>query len=227
MTQQKIEGSAPVVLLTPSAGSAYRFGWRKMKQLFLDLFLITTVVGVVLSPVGMIQGLDGRETAGGVLLNIFMLAYIVLLFAPIDYGSAFVFLKAVRNEPFEVKDLFLPFENYLNVVLGRLLTHAIIGMGIMLLIVPGIIFACRLAFVKYLIMDRKMDPVPAVKESWRMTRGYAGKIFLLGLLAIPLAIAGLICLVVGIVPVIIWVRCAFASMFFAVSELEKTTNQER
>ena len=208
----------------PAVGSVYGFGWERMRKFFLDLFLIVIIVGVVLIPLAMIQSLDGRETVGGVILRIFALAYWLLLFAPIDYGSAFVFLKAVRGERFEIKDMFLTFENfesYLNVVLARLLVSAIVGLGLFLLIVPGVIFACKLAFVKYLVLDRNMDPVKAVKESWKMTDGHATKIFLMGLLAVPLAIAGLICLFVGIIPVIMWVRCAFASMYYAVSKTEK------
>lgn len=207
----------------PTCGSVYGFGWERMKKFFLDLFLITIIVGVVLIPLGLIRSLDGGKTAGGVLLQIFALAYWLLLFAPIDYGSAFVFLKAVRGEQFEVKDMFSTFENYMNVVLAKLLVTAIVAIGLFLLIIPGIIFACKLAFVKYLVLDRKMDPVSAVKESWKMTEGHAADIFLMGLLTIPLAIAGLICFVVGLIPVIMWIRCAFASMYYAVSKTEVAT----
>lgn len=128
----------------------------------------------------------------------------------------------MRSENFDVKDTFSTFDNYLNVVLANLLVSAIIGIGFMLLLVPGVIFACRLAFVRYLVMDKKMEPVEAVEESWRMTRGHANSIFFMGLLALPIIIAGLLCFGVGVVPAYMWVRCAFASMYFAVSELEKS-----
>ena len=223
MNNKKKNASAPVSLLMPTVGSVYSFGWERMKKFFLDLFLITMIVGVVWIPLGMIRSLDGRETVGAIILNIFGLAYWLLLFDPIDYGSAFVFLKSIRSEKFEVKDVFLPFENfekYLNVVLAELLKTAIIVIGVFLLIVPGIIFACKLAFVKYLVLDRNMDPVEAVKESWKMTEGHSVEIFLMGLLAIPIAIAGLICFFVGIIPAVMWIRCAFASMYYAVSMIE-------
>jgi uncharacterized membrane protein len=128
----------------------------------------------------------------------------------------------MRNEEFDVKDTFSTFDKYLNVVMANLLVSAIIGIGIMLLVAPGVIFACRLAFVRYLVMDKKMEPVDAVKESWRMTRGHANTIFFMGLLALAIIIAGLICFGVGVIPAYMWVRCAFASMYFAVSELEKS-----
>ncbi len=219
------EETKKVLVLSPTAGSTYSFGWQRMKKFFLDLFLVTVIVGVVLTPIGMIQSLDGRETAGGILLRMFSFAYWLLLFAPITYGAALVFLKAVRNEPVEVKDMFSTFENFLNVVLAHLLVVAIIGIGIFLLIVPGIIFACRLAFVRYLVVDKKMEPVEAVKESWRMTRGHATSIFFMGLLAFGVVIAGLICLGVGVIPAVMWIRCAFASMYYAVSKLGESKEE--
>ena len=220
MTNKNENASAPILVPEPYAGLAYNFGWGQMKKFFLDLFLITLIVGVVWIPFSMIHSLDGTGTPGGTILQLFAFAYLLLLRPPFDYGAAFVFLKAVRSEQFEVKDMFLSFENYLNVVLARVLVTAIVGMGIVLLIVPGIIFACKLAFVKYLVMDRKLDPVEAVKESWKMTRGYAGHIFVIGLLAIPIGLAGFILFGMGILLSIIWIRSAFASMYYAVESSE-------
>jgi uncharacterized membrane protein len=213
--------NAKTVILRPATGSVYSFSWRRMKRYFLDLFLITIIVAAVFIPFAMIQSLDGHETPGGVLLRIFSFGYWFLLLAPIDFGAAWVFLKAIRNGDFDVKDTFLTFDNYLNVVLANLLVTAIIGIGFVLLVVPGVILACRLAFVRYLVMDKKLEPVEAVRESWRMTRGHANSIFFLGLLALAILSAGLICFVVGVIPAYMWVRSAFASMYFAVSELEK------
>ena len=210
------------VILTPTAESVYSFSWNRMKKYFLDLFLIAIIVAAVYIPFAMINSLDGHETPGGVLLRIFSFGYWFLLLGPIDFGAAWVFLKAMRTGEFDVKDTFSTFDNYLNVVLANLLVSAIIGIGFMLLVVPGVIFACRLAFVRYLVMDKKMEPVEAVEESWRMTRGHANSIFFMGLLALGIIIAGAICFGVGVIPAYMWIRCAFASMYFAVSELEKS-----
>jgi uncharacterized membrane protein len=221
MNGTKTDPQTQALVLAPTASSAFAFGWRRMKQYFLDLFLIILILGAVLVPVGMIGSLDGHDTPGGVLLRIFSSAYWLLLFVPIDYGASWIFLRAVRGEKFEVKDIFSVFESdYLNVVLSCLLQYAIIGFGIVLFVVPGIVFACRLAFVRYLVLDRKMDAVTAVKESWRMTRGHAGSIFLMGLLCVPIFVAGLVCFGVGVVPAIIWISSGFAAMYFAVSQSE-------
>jgi len=211
-----------IVILTPATGSVYGFSWSRMKKSFLDLFLITIIVAAVFIPFIMIQSLDGHETPGGVLLRVFSFGYWFLLLAPINFGAAWVFLKAMRSWEFDVKDTFSTFDNYLNVVLTNLLVSALIGIGLLLLVVPGVILACRLAFVRYLVIDKKLEPVEAVEESWRMTRGHANSIFFMGLLALGILSAGLICFGVGVIPAYIWARSAFASMYFAVSELEKS-----
>jgi uncharacterized membrane protein len=61
----------------------------------------------------------------------------------------------------------------------------------------------------------------AIKESWRLTKGRALTVFLIGLLTIPIAIAGLICLGVGIIVSIMWIGLAFASLYYAVSSSDK------
>lgn len=68
-----------------------------------------------------------------------------------------------------------------------------------------------------------MEAIEAVKESWRMTTGHALTVFLIGLVAIPIAIAGLIVLGVGIIPAIMWIELAFASLYHAVASKAKTT----
>ena len=144
---------------------------------------------------------------------------------PIGFGMAFAYLRAARDEPVKVKDMFEGFRNYWNVVLASLLVGVIVVIGFVFLIVPGIIFACKLAFTPYLVVDRKMALIEAIQESWRMTGGHAWNIFLIGLLAIPICIAGLICFGVGIILAIMWVTLAFASLYHAVSSSSKASPQ--
>ena len=112
--------------------------------------------------------------------------------------------------------MFAFFKNYSNSIMANLLTSFIIIVGFIFFLIPGIIFSCKLAFVPYLIVDKKMDAVAAVKESWRMTGGYAIKIFLMGLLAFFIAIGGLIALGIGIIISIIWIKLAFAALYYSV-----------
>lgn len=58
MNNKKEIAPTPNRVLYATAGSAYGFAWDRMKKFFLDLFLITVIVGVVYIPLAMIKSLD-------------------------------------------------------------------------------------------------------------------------------------------------------------------------
>ncbi|MCX6235071.1 MAG: hypothetical protein NT175_10185 [Bacteroidetes bacterium] len=203
--------------LEPTVDSTYGFGWEVMKKNFLELFLLILVMGVASVPFAWISALDDIHNPGVIILRLFSLAYVIFVYFLIQYGATFLFLKAVRGYKVEIKDLRLVFDNYLNVILAGLLTSAIIMFGLFLVLIPGIIFACKLAFVPYLVVDRKLDPVEAVKTSWNMTRGHAWTIFLMALLGVLIFIAGFICLFVGSIISMMWIGCASAALFYVVN----------
>ncbi|MBD0850244.1 hypothetical protein [Maribacter arenosus] len=196
---------------------SYGYGWQQMWKHFLYLFLVMVIVGVLNSPVSVLQESDGDLTAGLILLQILGAAYWLLFYSVVKYGGDLLYLRAIRNEKIEIREMFDGFKkNYVHIILANLLVFAIVGLGFVFLIIPGIILACRLAFVSYLVMDKNMDPVAAVEKSWEMTRGHGWQIFGMGLLAIPIVIGGLICFIVGIIFAIIWISAAFAAMYHAV-----------
>ena len=197
---------------SPGVGSSYANGWGKLWKYFLELFLIGLIGLVIGIPAGM-----GGWAQGVAILGFLGFAYTILVAGPVEYGVAFAYLKAARGDKLEIRDMFEAFRNYWNAVLASLLVGVIVGIGFVLVIIPGIWLACKLAFTPYLVVDRKMTVIEAIKESWRMTNGHAWKVFGMGLLAIPIAIAGLICLVVGIIPAAMWISLAFASLYHAVS----------
>jgi len=221
------------VVLAPGVVSSYKNGWGQLWKYFLELFLIGIIFAIITSPDMVSRGTDagdvvlgnvvistgllGTVVLGTGLLGIVLFAYGLLIAGPVEYGTASAYLKAARGDKLEIKDMFAAFRNYWNAVLANLLVYIIVSVGFVLLIVPGIIFACKLAFVHYLVVDRKMEVIAAVKESWRMTNGHAWQVFLIGLLAIPISIAGLICFGVGIIIAMMWVSLAFASLYHAVS----------
>ncbi len=217
MAEDKESMVQPSVVLMPGVGSSYRNGWRQLWKYFLELFLI----GILGFVIGIWTGIGGwvgeNVAAAAAVLGILGFVYNILVVGPTEYGVSFAHLKAARGDKLEIKDMFEPFRDYWNAVLANILVGAIVIIGLVLLIVPGIIFACKLAFTSYLVVDRKMKVIEAVKQSWRMTNGHAWKVFLIGLLAIPIGIAGLIVFGVGIIVSIMWIKLAFASLYHSVS----------
>lgn len=201
----------------PDAGSSYSVGWKVLWASFVELLVVSIVLMILSGPVSVIQWKIDSFEWFLVPLIFFGIIYGIFVAGPIQYGANWVFLKAVRGERIEVKDIFVVFQrNYWNVVIANIVVGIIVGMGFVMLIVPGIIFACRLAFVPYLVVDREMDVMDALRVSWDMTRGYGWQIFLMGFLSIFVVIAGIICLFVGVIISVMWISTAFAAMYHAV-----------
>ena len=203
----------------PDAGNSYSVGWKVPKTSFVELLVVSIVFMVLSGPIGTVQW--KVDSFGWFLapLVLFAITYGIFVAGPIQYGTKWVFLRAVRGERIEVRDVFVVFQrNYWNAVIANIVVGIIVGMGFVMLIVPGIIFACRLAFVPYLVVDREMDVMDALRVSWDMTKGYGGQIFLMGLLTVPVVILGLICLGVGVVVSVMWISTAFAVIYHAVAK---------
>ncbi|MDB4582541.1 DUF975 family protein [Draconibacterium sp.] len=209
--------------LVPSAGGSFSFGWRKMfEKAFLPLFVAVIIVGIINGPsVGANWKWDGDSFQWPMLfilpLALFGLAYSFLFVPVIKYGEKYLFLKAMRDEEADLRILFEGFKTkYLNIVLANLIVTALVIIGLVMLIVPGIIVACRLAFVSYLVMDKDLDPMKAVEKSWQMTRGHGWKIFGMAILSFFIIIAGLIVFFVGILFSLMWIHAAFATLYQSV-----------
>lgn len=207
--------------LNPTVGSSYGAGWDIMWKNFIALFVVFIIYSLISGPAVVVQWKIEEFHWFMLPLVLFGIGFGVFVSGPIGYSADWVFLKAVRSEKFEVKDLFSVFQrNYWNAVLGNILVAIIVGMGLVMLIIPGIVFACRLAFVPYLIVDREMEVSEALSKSWEMTKGYGWQIFFIGLLAIPIGLLGLLALFFGVIVSAIWTKTSFAVMYQAVVEKE-------
>lgn len=203
------------------AGDNYNKGWKLAFTAFVELIVVTLVYAVIQIPGGVFQYKTDHFQWFMFPLVMLGIAYGTFITGPIHMSTSWVFLKAARREKIEIKDMFSVFErNYWNAVLAGLLKFIIIGIGLVMLLVPGIIFACRLAFVSYLVIDEKMEALEALKASWAMTRGHGWTVFGMGLLVIPIIIAGLICLFFGVFIAGMWISAAFAVLYYSVYNKE-------
>lgn len=197
---------------------SYRYAWQQLWKNFLYLLLVAIIVGVSESPTSILKNTEAVDASAGVVVLQFLAAAYMLLFLPvIKYGADLLELRAIRNEKMDIAEMFDGFKTkYLNIILANLLTFALIGFGLVFLIVPGIILACRLVFVSFLVMDKDMEPIAAVEKSWEMTKGHGWRIFGMVLFAIPVFIAGLLFFIVGIVISLMLISMAFAALYHAI-----------
>jgi hypothetical protein len=206
----------------PEAGACYSHGLKILSKYFIDFLLIFIVMIAFGIPTYIISWVGGFSLEIHFFWMFFSYLYSFLVLSPLEYGVSFAYLKATRVEKPEIKDLAMVLENYWNIILANLLCGIIVFIGFILFIIPGIYCLCKLAFVRYLVVDEKMDALKAIQESWNMTNGHALTIFLMGLLAIPIFIAGLLLFLVGAIFSGMWVEAAFASLYHAVSSASKS-----
>ncbi|MBN2805028.1 MAG: hypothetical protein JXR22_00075 [Prolixibacteraceae bacterium] len=215
----------------PTISESLGNGWYTMKKYFLWLF-VAIVVSIIFDSTSRFS-FSGKSTGGFdfkafgwtfdafpaitvmmVVVVLIGLSFFLLVRPVILYGADKMFLDAARDQEPDPKWLFRGFQTlYLNIVISHLITFAIVVAGFILLIIPGIVFLCRLAFVSYLVMDKQLDPIRAIESSWRLTRGHGWTIFGLGLMTIPIFILGILCLIVGVFPAAIWIEASFASLY--------------
>ena len=214
-----------------------------MADNFLRLLLVTVILAILVAPFKIFNmdfgpsdlhgapwnwnwddGKNWEHLFGLASLGIFaaFFALIAMLYtflvAPVfQYGGDIIFVKAVRKTKPDFEYLIKGFmENYLHIILANLLVFALIILGLFALIVPGIIIACRLAFVSYIVMDKKLDPIEAVELSWKLTKGHGWQIFFMGFVSIFIVIFGFVLMIVGIFPAIMWICSSFAALYESV-----------
>lgn len=209
--------------LYPSLGGSFSYGWRVIFQKsFLPLLIAVILCGLLDGPAaGANWKTDGGNFSFPFLLMfpviLIGLAYSFLFKPVIDYGEQYMFLKAVRGEEAEIKFLIEGFRTkYLNIILANLIVFALVMIGFIMLIIPGIIIACRLAFVSYLIMDKDIEPIKAIEKSWQMTKGQGWTIFFMAIVSFFLFIAGIIVFIFGVLISLMWIHAAFATLYQSV-----------
>lgn len=207
-----------------TARGSYAYGWQQLKKYFVYFLVITLIVGIADIPFSKVGDMDWENSPMIYALQMLGMLYAIFFLPVIKYGGDLLILRGIRNEELEFGELVIGFKkNYINIVLAHLITMAVIVIGFIFLIVPGIILACRLVFVSYLVMDKNMEPIAAIEKSWAMTRGHGWRIFGMALLAIPIFIAGLLFFIIGVIVSITWIHSAFAALYHTIDLEEGAT----
>ncbi|HEX2792708.1 MAG TPA: DUF975 family protein [Candidatus Paceibacterota bacterium] len=170
------------------------FGWntfRKRPWIFVGVVAILFLVQLAS---GMLSSAFGEDGAGSFIGFVLTMAIGLL----IGMGLISFFLKAHENvEAVTLKDLWHP-RPFLTFLGTSILVWILVVVGLILLIVPGVIAAIALMFATYLVIDRGLGPIPALKESARLTKGNRWKLFLLSIALGLMNVVGMLLLFVGL-----------------------------
>lgn len=182
-----------------STGAAIRFGWETFKRrpwLFVGSTLIILLATGVSEGIG--SAIDAVVTGSPEQPSILGALVHLGLGTLISMGATAFYLAAHDNpETATLSTLWhpQPFWKYLGMYI---LVVLVIAAGLVLLIVPGIIFALMFMFAPFIVIEREVGPIDAMKESHRITRGHKWPLLGLVALLVLINLLGLLALVVGL-----------------------------
>ncbi len=165
---------------------------KKNILFFIGIFVIVAVIFIVSESLQFGSAAKTGVSGYGIVNIISFLVNVV-----ISMGLIKISLEFVDKKKPKFSDLLYikPFWYFL---LGSLMRGVITVIGLILLIIPGIVFSIRLQFVTYLIVDKNMHPIDAIKKSWAMTKGNTWNLFFFGILLALINILGALILLVGL-----------------------------
>jgi hypothetical protein len=198
----------PVVAEKPPApplplGNYIKGGWELFKKYpggFVGFFLAFILMHLVLRFIPIIGWL-----AAGVLSPVLMA------------GPFIVSAKLIQEQTPEFRDFFAGFNFFLPLLLTGLLTGVLVGLGFILLIVPGVYLLVGYVFASYLVVDRRLDFWQAMELSRTTVNRIWFSVFGLILLLLLINLGGALLLGLGLVITVPLTTCtltvAFADTF--------------
>ncbi|MDJ0512838.1 MAG: YciC family protein [Methyloceanibacter sp.] len=182
-----------------SPASAIQFGWETFKKrpwFFVGAVAILVALHIV--NVGITNGVN--TLTGGTLEEPNLVANLVNLAisALILIGAVAFFLNA-HDDPDRVtySALWHP-TNYWKFFATSLLTSLAVGLGLVLLIIPGLIAMVLFMFSNFLVVDHGMGPLQALKRSVEITKGNRLPLFWFFVLTVLILAVGILALGVGL-----------------------------
>jgi uncharacterized membrane protein len=186
------------------------FGWNTLKGNLGFFVILMIIVGVLYNLPGLISmavssamlpdpasGSFSSGTTGLLALFAVIIAIIsLIIYILLEVGLLKIALSFRDGKVPDVEDLFRGYPHFLNYLAASILYGLMVAIGLILLIIPGIYLALKYQFYGYLIVDKGMGPIKALKESGRITDG-AKKDLLIFWLVLFCSIA-VIALVLGI-----------------------------
>ena len=193
-----------------SMGEAIGFGWETMKSnigFFIGLLIIAFIIQNIPSLLG---GLTEKNLPA---LSVLFYFGGLILGIVVQLGLMKISIQFCDNIEGKLSDLFSAFHLIIKYILASILYFLIVLGGIILLIIPGIIWALKFMLYPYFIIDQGLGPIKALKASARATDGAKWDLFVFGIVLGLINFAGMLLLIVGLFATIPTSMVAFAYVF--------------
>ena len=119
----------------------------------------------------------------------------------VNVGFVVLALKLVKGQPATLGTAFSGASYIGSTLVAGLIVAIAINIGYVLLIVPGVYIALSLWSFQYFIVDQDSGIIESLQLAWKYAEGNRLQIFLLGLIAMGLSLAGMLASGLGLLVV--------------------------
>jgi len=159
------------------------------------------------------EGVKGALTVLSLLFLGFVLIVRIVLNTWVEAGLFIIILRFATQRDAQIRDLFPTLEKTWKYFLGCLLLCLVVLGGVILLIVPGVIWGIQYQYVPYLMVDKGLSVGEAFQLSARMTQGLKWKLFLYDLCLCGVGLLGLLACCIGVVWAAVVIQVASACLY--------------
>jgi hypothetical protein len=119
-------------------------------------------------------GSSGRPDVNGGLVALLILGGVILYLMVLILS-----VQAARQKTVQLAEVWDVFKTkWWKILLVEVLTFAAIGLGFLLLIIPGLYLLSRLALAPIIAVDQDVGITEALNKSWDMTKDHAWIVFI-------------------------------------------------
>jgi len=178
-----------------SIGEALKFGWNSFKSnVKFWLGLVAVIVGLYIT-----LSILSAVVEEALFLNIAVSIVYFFIQIVVSLGLINISLKFSDHKKARIADLFNLYQRSWQYFLSSLLYSLITVGGLLLLIVPGIIWGLKFQFFSYFIVDKNMGPIEALKASAKLTYGVKWDLLGFAILGQLINLLGTLLLFVGLI----------------------------
>ncbi|GBR74492.1 putative integral membrane protein [Candidatus Termititenax aidoneus] len=180
------------------------YGFRKTKKFFwvmLGLYVLTELVQFVLSfASNVLVRLTIQSTLGWLVIFAVTQAFLLYVSIMISLGWFRVFLAVLAGKVPELA-YFLDTKNhkyFWSLVGTNILFGLTVIAGLILCVIPGIVWLYTYMYAPLLVVDEKLSPTKALAASRKLVAGQRLNLFVWSLALIGINIVGMLCLGIGL-----------------------------
>lgn len=193
-----------------SVGEELKFGWEAWKKRWA--FLIGIVLfSMILPLIPQLILAAISETADLAKFVLSIIHFVLAIIASMGFWT--IAIKAARQEPYSFSDFFSTVHLFPSFLWAQILFLLVVAVGLVLFIIPGIIFALKFCLYPFFVLDRSFKGIESLKASNQAVYGKKWDLLVFMIVVLLLDLLGLLVLGIGLLITVPVTTIAWAHVY--------------